>query len=80
MPGPVHHITTIFFTICHGSFVWRDKSIPMGRGLPGSQRHLMLQIRVLQPLVEVEHLRDERNHAIVAGLSTGSVKLMVRNG
>jgi hypothetical protein len=35
--------------------------------LPGQQRLLMLQIRVLQPLIQIGHLRDERNHAIVAG-------------
>ena len=36
--------------------------------LPGQQRLLMLQLRVLQPLIQVEHLRDERNHAIMAGI------------
>jgi hypothetical protein len=35
--------------------------------LPRQQHLLMLQFGVLQLSIQIEHLRDERNHAVVAG-------------
>ena len=48
--------------------------------LPLKQRLLMLQFGVLQFLIEVEHLRDERDHVIMAGSVRRIGKLMVWMG